>query len=138
MPNWTKENLKFGDGRAKYIANESKGNGKYYTREEIQKLVQQEADKLKNAGVTNAVLGVAYHFKNINNYVPAIMTPITQPIAVWDVNDSDKGAIYDGDHIDKIHFVMIKDEGNNPKYLKPKAPKPEVSYKKLFEKAKKK
>ena|ERR1700741_2770144 len=120
MPVWKKSDIQFKDGRNAYDSTVKKEKG-YYTRNEIIDLAQKEANILK-ANNKDAMIGVAYHFKNTNQYVPAKMTSVSDPVRVWNVDDSDKGHAYDGDVIDEIHFILIKrdDVNPNPDFLKPK------------------
>jgi len=120
MVNWKVSNLVLKDGRKVINAMESKKNG-YFTRDEIINLGQTEANKLKDAN-KDAMIGVAYHYKNANQWVSGIMTSVKDPVKIWDLSDSpDSGKLYEDDRIDGIYYTVIKRDDNNPiKYMKPR------------------
>lgn len=115
------ENVEYSLGKKQFRSLETKGNNKFYEKDEIIKLGQDEADKLK-AGNHDALIGIAYHFKGINQWVGGKMNSVNDPFEIFDVSYNDA---YADDDIDSICIIVVKKEGNEVlKALKPKGDKP--------------
>jgi len=115
------ENVEYSLGRKQFRSLETKGNDKFYQKEEIFKLGQDEANKLKAAN-QDALIGIAYHFKGINQWVGGKMNRVQDPFEIFDVSYNDA---YADDDIDSICIIVVKRDGNEVlKALKPKGDKP--------------
>jgi len=115
MPNWKLSNITFKDGRRNLVAYESKAKGNY-TVDEIMKIGQKESNSLAKTN-KGAQIGIAYHFKDANVWMPATMTTAGSPFEVFDITYNNA---YEDDDIDAIYFTVIREDVANPvKYLKP-------------------
>lgn len=108
--------MNFKDNRVMYEA----GVDGDFTREGLLKNLEFMKDKLKSK--KNAMIGCAFHYAKVNDWCPAMLFKVTDPIQLWDVTDSDKVDIYKDDDIDACVFYIIKaDDGQSlPTYHKPK------------------
>ena len=119
---WKLSNVNFKDGRRNLVAYDNKAKGQY-TIEEIRGLGQAQSDMLRKTN-KDALIGIAYHFKDANVWIPAIMSSSGSPFEVYDVTDS-PGNPYDGEVIDAIYYTVIKKDVINPvKFIKPNTGKP--------------
>jgi hypothetical protein len=97
-----------------------------YTREGLRLNLQNISYQLKNK--KGAMVGVAFHYKKVNDWAPAMYTTAGDNVNIYDPSDSDKGAMYDGDTIDGAIFYVIKNGDEIvPTHQKPKKKKDEVS-----------
>ena len=96
-----------------------------YTREGLRLNLQKISNQLKNK--KGAMVGVAFHYKKVNDWAPAMYTTAGDNVNIYDPSDSDKGAMYDGDTIDGAVFYVIKNGDEIiPTHQKPQKKKDEV------------
>jgi hypothetical protein len=100
-----------------------------YTREGLRLNLQNISYQLKNK--KGAMVGVAFHYKKVNDLALAMYTTAGDNVNIYDPSDPNKGAMYDGDTIDGAVFHVIKNGDKIvPTHKNPKKKKDEVC---LFE-----
>ena len=111
--------VKFKDPSMQLV--EAVGKAKEFKRDDILYSMNLLAQQFNSKDVS---LGCAIHFKNIDQWGPAIMVPTRSPMKLWSPYDSPGIAnAYDGDVIDSIHFVIINykaDKNTKLTYYTPK------------------
>ena len=115
---YEKGNVNFKDGR-QLITSTKLGIKK--TREDMVELVQKEADMFSKAN-KDAKIGIAMHYKNVNRWVPAVLSDVKGPVTVWSPYDSnDTAEAYVNDSIDGYQIYVIMKDGNykDINFLKP-------------------
>ena len=110
--NWKKSKLQFENNNKKMMVANLKGN---FTQNEVKQELKKLTESLKEANKIGSI-GVAYHYKNINRYSPAIMNTIGNYYAIFD------DAYYDVDHgddrIDQLQFYVISNDDGKQKYIR--------------------
>jgi len=100
-----KINAEFKDNR-KMVAGFVKGS---FTREEVYEKLQELADGMKKSG-RNAYIAVTLHYADPNAWLPAIYTHVSQPVQIFNPNDSDTTNTFKD--ISAMYFYIIeKPEG---------------------------
>jgi hypothetical protein len=99
---FAKSDLNFKDNRIE-LDGMLKGT---FTRDGLREKLQKFSDELK--GKKGAMLGCAFHFKEANDWVPAVFTSAGEPVSIWEPLDSPKGAMYEGNSIDGCVFYIVK------------------------------
>lgn len=104
------KNLNYKQGKlqtseGKLMIGKLKGN---FTRDGIKDELVKISTALKDDGKVGKI-GISYHFKTANHYVPAIMSQFGGS-ALYDITDSDRGQAYINDSIDAVDIYIINND----------------------------
>jgi len=113
-----KLNVKFDDNQKAMYAHKK---GKF-SRQIVKSTLQNMSDELHDAK-KQATVGCAMHYKNINKWVPALMTKVGAPVLIFDPNDSpDSVDAYKNDSIDSVMFYVINNADGKYNHITHKKP----------------
>lgn len=106
---FVKSAMEFKDKRVE-LEGKIKGD---FTRDGMQENLQKIADSLKNQ--KGAMVGVAFHYKTSNMWVPAIYTNASDHVKLWNPLDSPDSNINEDESIDgAVYYIIKTDAGKVP------------------------
>lgn len=102
--NFKESETKFADNR-KMIDGSLNG---IFTRDQIIKEINIFARQFNDK---NVQIGISMHYKKINKWAPALISPSDKNIVVWDSSDSpEMEEAYKNDTIDYVHVYVIENK----------------------------
>lgn len=99
---FVKNNATFKDGR-KALNGFVKGS---FTQDQIKQKLQSISNGLFESGKKNAYVAVSIHYKNPDDWLPAIYNKVGNKIKIFNPNDSDTSHDYTG--IDGAYFYIVE------------------------------
>jgi hypothetical protein len=79
----------------------------HYTNEIVRTELQKLSNHFASKGATGRI-GVALHYKDMGDWIPALFTPFGEKVNLFSIADSPSLQKFLGDNIDSIQIYIIK------------------------------